>query len=401
MSPAALARALHASGTVLLDAPRPDADTGRRGALLFTDPQEVLHADRLGEIGPLLDRLDAALVAGRHVAGFLSYEAGYASEPSRFTEAALDESAPLAWFGVYDALKAISADALDNALAKVAAPSVTDLDFALSPEAYRTRIEAIKGHIREGDVYQINLTAPYRFRVEGDGLGLFAAMRARQEVAYGAFVRLGDATIASVSPELFFRVDGRTITARPMKGTAPRGGTEAHDRRLGDALRASPKDRAENLMIVDLLRNDLARVSEAGSVRVPALFEAERFKTVTQMTSTVRATLRPDATLGLTLRSLFPCGSVTGAPKLRAMEIIRDLEVGPRGVYCGAIGYAAPSTSGVLTEAAFNVAIRTAVVTADGDGRYDVGSGVVWDSEADAEYAECLLKARVLTDLVP
>ena len=183
-----------------------------------------------------------------------------------------------------------------------------------------------------------------------------------------------------------------------MKGTAPRGTSARHDDALAAALQASPKDRAENLMIVDLLRNDLARVSEAGSVRVPALFEAERYETVTQMTSTVTGALRDDVGLGGVLRALFPCGSITGAPKLRAMRILRDLEAGPRGVYCGAIGYAAPGGTSGLGEAAFNVAIRTAVV-ADGAGRYDVGSGIVWDSDADAEYAECLLKARVLTDL--
>ena len=178
-----------------------------------------------------------------------------------------------------------------------------------------------------------------------------------------------------------------------MKGTAPRGTTPAADDALADALRASPKDRAENLMIVDLLRNDLSRVTVPGSVRVPALFDAERYETVTQMTSTVTGGLRADAGLGDVLRALFPCGSITGAPKLRAMGIIRDLEIGPRGAYCGAIGHAAPGGT-----AAFSVAIRTAVV-ADGVGRYDVGSGIVWDSDADAEYAECLLKARVLTDL--
>ncbi len=216
-------------------------------------------------------------------------------------------------------------------------------------------------------------------------------------MAYGAFVETGRAALASVSPELFFRIDpgadGRTITARPMKGTAPRGATPEADDQLEEALRASPKDRAENLMIVDLLRNDLARISDPGTVWVMELFETERYDTVTQMTSTVQAHLRPDVRLSDTMRALFPCGSITGAPKVRAMQIIRALEDRPRGVYCGAIGCAAPDGT-----ATFNVAIRTAEV-AEGRGRYGVGSGVVWDSDAASEYAECRLKARVLTDL--
>lgn len=396
MTPPALADALRQPGAVLLDAPRPDADTGRRGALLFSEPREVLAAATLDGVQPLLRALDAAVAAGQHVAGFLSYEAGDALEPTR-RETAVDATAPLAWFGVYDAPAPVEADAVAAALATAGGVRLHDLHFALDADAYAARIDRVKHHIRAGDVYQINLTAPFRFGVEGEPLALFGALRQRQPVAYGAYVQTENVTIASVSPELFFRIDpaqeGRTITARPMKGTAPRGTSAAADADLAAALRASPKDRAENLMIVDLLRNDLARVSEPGSVRVPELFVTEPYDTLTQMTSTVQARLRRDATLADTLRALFPCGSITGAPKLRAMEIIRDLEVGPRGVYCGAIGYARPDGG-----AAFNVAIRTAVVR-DGRGRYDVGSGVVWDSEAAAEYAECHLKARVLLDL--
>jgi len=401
-----LAAALRRPGTVLLDGARPDADTGWRGARLFTAPRRVLVARTPAEVGPLLDALDGALAGGHHVAGLLSYEAGYALEAGHFRDPPLDPTVPLAWFGVYDAPADVSHEAVGAALAEAGPVRVERPTFALDEAAYRERVAAVHAHIRAGDVYQINLTAPLRFRVDGDPLALFAALRHRQSVAYGAFARLdaaaGGAAVASVSPELFFRVDpegdGRTIRARPMKGTAPRGRTDDRDDAIAEALRASPKDRAENLMIVDLLRNDLARVSDAGSVRVPVLFEAERYETVTQMTSTVTGALRPDVGLGDVLRALFPCGSITGAPKLRAMRILRDLEMGPRGVYCGAIGYAAPGGPSGLGEAVFNVAIRTAVV-ADGAGRYDVGSGIVWDSDADAEYAECLLKARVLTDL--
>ncbi len=400
-----LADALRRPGTVLLDGPRPDADTGRRGARLFAGPRRTLVARTPAEVGPLLDALDAALAEGHHVAGVLAYEAGHALEPAAGParlggpagRAASGAAVPLGWFGVYDAPVELAPDAVDEALAAVGPATVDAPAFAWSLEAYRARVAAVRAHIRAGDVYQVNLTAPVRFATEADPAALFAALRRGQRVAYGAFVRLDGLAVASVSPELFFRVDpgpaGRTVTARPMKGTTGRGASPRADDALAAALRASPKDRAENLMIVDLLRNDLSRVTAPGSVRVPALFDAERYQTVTQMTSTVTGDLRPEVGLADVLRALFPCGSITGAPKVRAMGLIRDLEAGPRGVYCGAIGSAAPDGT-----AAFSVAIRTAVV-AGGLGRYDVGSGIVWDSDADAEYAECLLKARVLTDL--
>ena len=385
-----LAAALRRPGTVLLDGPRPDADSGRRGARLFTAPHRVLRADGYDEVGPLLDALDAALVQGRHVAGFLSYEAGYALETGHFPDPP-EPDVPLGWFGVYGPPQHVTPEHVDAALPQTPV-DVGRPGLALAEREYRQAIERIKAHIRAGDVYQVNLTTPLRFPAP-DPLALWAALRRRQRVAYGAWVQAGALSVASVSPELFFRIDGGTITARPMKGTAPRGATDAADDALADALVASEKDRAENLMIVDLLRNDLARVARPGSVTVPALFQAERYQTLTQMTSTVTAQRAPGAGLGDVLRALFPCGSVTGAPKLRAMQLIRDLEAGPRGVYCGAIGYASPDG-----DAAFSVPIRTAVVQ-NGLGRYDVGSGVVWDSDPAAEYAECRLKARVLTDL--
>ena len=387
-------------GTVLLDAPRPDADTGQAGAMLFTNPVRVVRADCPADVGRALLQLDRALAEGHHVAGLVSYEAGYALEPGRFLSPP-DSPSPLVWFGVYRAPVALDAKDLE-AIRPRQSVTLDALEFGLDRTAYRERIVRIKDHIREGDVYQVNLTAPFTFRTEADALDLFAALRARQPVAYGALLRVPELDVVSMSPELFFRVDtvgdARTITARPMKGTAPRGRTPEADAELIDALVSREKDRAENLMIVDLLRNDVSRVSRPGSVRVPTLFEPERYETLTQMTSTVQADLLPGVGLAEVLRALFPCGSVTGAPKLRAMQIIRQLEIAPRGVYCGAIGYAAPGAGG-LRAAVFNVAIRTAVLMGS-MGRYDVGSGVVWDSEADMEYDECLLKARVLTDLV-
>ena len=378
----------------MLDSPREDADTGRAGALLFELPRRQLVAHQPEEVPCVLDAVDKALEAGHHVAGLLAYEAGYALDATLPDPPPLD--GPLAWFGVYDAPVSI---AVETALADLAAPLVEDAAWSVDVDDYRARIRTIQDWIRAGDVYQINLTAPLRFTFEGDPLALYAALRRAQPASYGAFLSLGGRSIASASPELFVRIDRegdtRKATTRPMKGTAPRGRTATEDVAQTRALQEREKDRAENLMIVDLLRNDLARVSVPGSVVVPSLFDAEHYPTVVQMTSTVRSTVRDDASLGDVLRALFPCGSVTGAPKHRAMQRIRELEPEARGVYCGAIGYAAPDGT-----AAFSVAIRTAVV-AEGVGRYDVGSGVVWDSRADDEYAECLLKARILTDLSP
>lgn len=394
-SPASLDPAvLRAHGTVWLDTARPEAEGANARGRLFTEPETILTARAAREVEPLLAGLDAHLAAGRYVAGFLAYEAGYALEPGLF---AAPEDGLLGWFGVYDAPAEVDGAQAEAALAAAAPAGIRDARFALDRADYRERIAAIRALIREGDVYQINLTAPVRFRLDGDPLGLYRSLRDRQRVPYGAVLNVEDARVLSLTPELFFRIDSgasrRTLTTRPMKGTVRRGASPAEDDRLAEALAADPKNRAENLMIVDLLRNDLSRLAAPGGVRVPRLFETTRYETVIQMTSTVEATLRDGVTLGETLRALFPCGSVTGAPKLRAMQRIRELEDGPRGVYCGAIGYAAPDGSAV-----FSVPIRTAVVR-DGEGVLGVGSGVVWDSGADAEYDECLLKAAFLTGL--
>ena len=386
-----------APGSILLDSARADADSSLDGALLFTAPRAIIEARTLDEVGPALDAIDAALDAGRHVAGMLAYEAG-AALVDGLAPGQIPAAVPLVWFGIYGPPERLDATRLDAALASLDA-RIGRLTVGVSRGDYRDRIGRARAHIRAGDVYQVNLTMPLRFETQAPPLALYAALRRRQPVPYGAVLSLPEVHVLSVSPELFLRLDpDRTITARPMKGTAPRGATPAADDRLVAELLARNKDRAENLMIVDLLRNDLARVAQTGSVRVPALFAAERYTTVTQMTSTVTATLRDEVGLADVLRATFPCGSVTGAPKRRAMEVLRTLEDAPRGAYCGAIGYAAPAPGGGLGEAAFSVAIRTATLRGTA-GRYDVGSGIVWDSEADAEYDECLLKARVLTDL--
>src|SRR4029078_8982139 len=250
----------------------------------------------------------------------------------------------------------------------------------------------VQDYIAAGDVYQINLTLKYLFAFSGDPVALYSALRRKQRVEYGALIGAGDFQVLSLSPELFFRREGRPLRSRPMKGTAPRGRTPREDARLKTWLTVDEKQRAENLMIVDLLRNDLGRIAKIGSVEVTDLFTVETYRTVHQMTSGITAEVRGDMGLNDILHALFPCGSVTGAPKVRAMEIIRELEALPRGVYTGAIGHIAPSG-----DSQFNVAIRTLYIGAGGEGEMDIGSGVVSDSKMDAEFEECLLKAQFLT----
>ncbi|HUF09603.1 MAG TPA: aminodeoxychorismate synthase component I [Rhodothermales bacterium] len=372
-------------GTVLLETGRPDDENQQ--SLLFRDPVEVLSTHRSTEVPALLRELDIRLDRGFHVAGFLDYECGYAFEA--FPEYT-DESRPIAWFGVYrqpELWPVFERDRWDPALAA----RVSAATFSWSRDAYESAFRRTKSHLYEGDVYQINLTGKFRFEYEGSIGHLYRLLKQRQGVAFNALIVTDHDTIISCSPELFFRREGRRIWTRPMKGTAARGRTIEEDHQLADALAADPKSQAENLMIVDLLRNDLSRVAELGSVKVSELFTTERYETVIQLTSTVEAVLRDDVRFADLFAALFPCGSVTGAPKIRAMKIIRDIETEARGVYTGTIGYAAPDG-----KATFSVGIRT-LRLADGRGEMGSGGGIVWDSNADDEFDECLLKGRFLT----
>jgi para-aminobenzoate synthetase component 1 len=264
-------------------------------------------------------------------------------------------------------------------------------------EDYERRFSQLHRHIRQGDCYQANLTFPVTAQWSGDPLSAFDALARRQKVKYGALVDLGGPVILSRSPELFFEIDGDGwIETHPMKGTAPRGATPQEDERLREFLRNDPKNQAENRMIVDLLRNDISLISEVGTLDVPELFRIESFATVHQMVSRVRAKLLPGLTIRQIFAALFPCGSITGAPKIRAMEILRELESAPRNAYCGSIGWIAPD--GTMR---FNVAIRTITLFPGGEAVYNVGGGVVFDSTAEEEYAECLLKARYATGQAP
>ncbi len=376
-------------GTVLLDTSQPGEEN--RGSLLFANPAEVISAAHLAEVPDALTAIDQAVAGGRYVAGFISYEAAYAMEPQIFREMETDGS-PLLWMGVYDEPHALSDSDVGATLRSWAQQEVhlRDVKFGISRERYLEKIARVKELIREGEVYQINFTDRITADVEGPVLSLYARLRQAQPVAYGALLQTDTSTILSFSPELFFRREGRRVWTRPMKGTIRRGRTVEEDDELARMLREDAKSQAENLMIVDLLRNDLSVCCEPGSVRVPELFSIERYRSVTQLTSTVEGRLKRSSSYNALFRALFPCGSVTGAPKLRAMEHIASLEEEPRGVYCGAIGYISPEDRAV-----FSVAIRTLSLK-DGRATMGTGSGIVWDSNADEEYDECLLKAEFL-----
>jgi len=365
-----------------------DRLTAGGGGRLYAEPYAVIRCDDAGEVEAAFRRIEQGLADGLHGAGLFAYELGYALEPRLAPLMPERREAPLLWMGLFEPPKLVAAGVLDAAFASLAPPPpITALRSGNDQADHMDKVARILRLIEAGDVYQVNLTFPLRFDYAGAPLGLYAALRSRQPVAHGGVAALEDMTVLSVSPELWVEVTGGQATTRPMKGTAARDVDPA-------ALAADPKQRAENLMIVDLLRNDLARISAPGTVRVPDLFTVETYPSFHALTSTITSRLSGGASLRDRVAALFPCGSVVGAPKIRAGEIIRSLEPSPRGVYTGALGAISPGG-----DMAFNVAIRTAVLRPDGTGRYDVGGGIVADSDPEAEYEEARLKARVLTDL--
>jgi para-aminobenzoate synthetase component 1 len=349
----------------------------------FMRPEGTVIVQEAGGVIPALRRLDEARAAGLWVVGYMAYEAGYALEQRLSPLMPQGRDGPLMAFGLYAGPEAFD-EGTETARLTAPEPMISRADYGA---AFRR----VMDWIAAGDCYQVNLTFPMSARVTGPALGLYAALRARGVVPHGGFVDLGEGpAIVSRSPELFFDVDAAgTIRSRPMKGTAPRDADQARDRALSDELATSPKARAENLMIVDLLRNDIGRLAQIGSVRVPELFAVEAFSTVHQMSSTVTGRLAGAPGMESLMGALFPCGSITGAPKIRAMEIIRVVEPHPRGAYCGALGWMAPDG-----RAAFSVAIRTVSVWPDGRARFGVGGGVVADSTEEGEWEEALWKAR-------
>lgn len=396
---------------IRLDFPDPD----RTGPAVFTDPVRVVRADTLDQVVPALEAVHDAAATGLHAAGFVAYEAAPALDPAMATRQ--PGRLPLAWFGLFEAPVGVAGleeeygegqqtegEQPPEARADEVCPDrgrEVESDgppsrpipwrLELTRAEHAEAVRRIREAIAEGRTYQVNLTARLRAPFEGDPDALYHRLRRTQGGGWHALLDTGRHVVVSASPELFFETRGRSITTRPMKGTRPRGRWPDEDRALADALRTSAKDGAENLMIVDLIRNDLGRVCLPGSIRVPALRKVERYRTVWQLTSTVTGTLRDDVGLPDLFRALFPCGSVTGAPKISTMDLITTLEPSPREVYCGAIGWVRPGG-----DATFSVPIRTAWIDrAEGRIAYGAGGGVVWDSTAEAEWDELVAKTTV------
>ena len=401
--------------TVLLEQGRPGVagphatPQPHPGSRLFVAPKRVIEVNQPANLPDLFAAIEGAVAEGLFAAGFFTYECGDWIEPSaRMRQGRVGQ--PLAWFGIYersylfDHHTGAFVDGDPPGLAEFSWPGEGEKQplgqplnavFGITERQYSERIAAIHEWIRAGDVYQLNFTSPLYLKASESPGELYARLTRRQPVEYGAFLHWRPGRhILSFSPELFFLLEEqgstRRITTRPMKGTAPRGRTTREDSDLAEWLRNAPKNRAENVMIVDLLRNDLGRLCSFGSVKVDSLFDVHRYRTLWQMTSTVTGELRPEVGFRQIFRALFPCGSVTGAPKVRAMQLLAELEEEPRGIYTGAIGFFSRERT------FFNVAIRT-VELEGGQGRMGVGSGIVIDSDAAEEFRECRLKAAFLS----
>jgi para-aminobenzoate synthetase / 4-amino-4-deoxychorismate lyase len=363
---------------------------GLNGGTLFADPVEVITT---GEIGQVQDKIAQAAQAcdqGKYIAGFVSYEAAPAFDSALKVKRTTPDCPPLVWFGVYDRPKKL------NPILGDGRPeySLSDWSVSLPRDEYKSRYQSIREKISQGETYQINLTFDLKARFGGDSFTLFQKLYQNQPTPHSVFLQTDTHEFLSVSPELFFRLDDNIIASQPMKGTAPRGKDPSEDKRLARHLSENEKDRAENIMIVDLLRNDLGKICEPGTVRVDKVFQVEKHPTVWQMTSRVEG--RTNAGLVEIFDALFPCGSVTGAPKVRSMQIIDQLELSPRGVYCGAIGWAAPGG-----DCSFCVPIRTMTINRETSiATYNTGSGITWYSEIEGEYNECLQKTEIIRNLV-
>ena len=365
------------------------ARPGGNDWLLLRNPVCILTASSIEEVAPCMRAVESKVDSGLHAAGYLAYEAAQGFDAAFRTHRL--PGLPLAWFALFDRAE-------DFEFPKAGTDMQRDeweWTPCISRDVHAERVRTIRDYLEKGDTYQVNFTLRLRSRFPGDPLGIFYRMHAAQRSAYAAYIETEDFAICSASPELFFALDGERLVSRPMKGTSRRGMTTIEDNTLSSALADSAKNRAENVMIVDMVRNDMGRIAEPGTVEVERLYDVERYPTVFQMTSTVAC--RTSASVCDILGALFPCASITGAPKVRTMEIIRETEDEPRGVYTGSIGYMVPGR-----RAWFNVAIRTvAVDKRSGIAEYGVGGGIVWDSAADDEYRECLAKAGVLTAKYP
>ena len=385
-------------GAILLETER--CDTANQTSHLFLNPIQTTIANKLEDLPTLFADIEAALAKGHHAAGYLSYECGYHFEYFDKIPTFNDET-PLAWFGIYaqpiafnHATGTFTPDPptpTSTSETPSTQPFAENITLTISPNDYCEKILEIKKLIAAGDTYQVNFTDRLALNTTLDPAAAFSTLSHQQPVPYAAFLNIAGQHILSLSPELFFKLHDNKITTRPMKGTMPRGNDLESDTLAALTLQHDEKNRSEHIMIVDLLRNDLGRICTMGSVHVEDLFTIERYETLLQMTSTISGKVKPNLTFYEIFRALFPSGSITGAPKIRTMQIIRDLEQHPRGIYTGAIGHIAPNRS-----ATFNVAIRTLTLK-DGRAEMGVGGGIVADSDPAAEYRECLLKASFLT----
>jgi len=355
--------------------------------LHFANPHRIISVTDVDDVRGALQEVEQLVEENNwHAAGFVSYEAAPAFDDALHVLRADDF--PLLWFGLYSAPYVVqTSEVLRDLGGLIASNWRADIER----ESYNTAIEKVKEYIAQGKTYQVNYTMRLNSEFSGGEWDFFLNL-AQTQNKYAAYVDTGRFVICSASPELFFKLDGNKIYSHPMKGTAKRGRTSLEDKDQANRLKDSIKNRAENVMIVDMIRNDLGRIAEIGSVQVPELFTIEKYPTLFQMTSTVQA--KTDASLDEIFSALFPCASITGAPKVSTMKIIAELETTPRKIYTGSIGYISPNR-----KAQFNVAIRTALIDRENKtAEYGLGGGIVWDSTSADEYSEALLKARVLTE---
>ncbi len=365
-------------------------DATQRQWLHFQNPKRIISAHRMEEVMPALKTIEEQVYQrGLYAAGFIAYEAAPAFDSALAVQK--DGLFPLLWFGIYGKPEQINLP--------TTTPSIRDLPLTWTPSVTRAEyghaLSRIKQYIEAGDTYQVNFTVRLQSPFKGDPWPYFIELARAQDAAYGAFVNTKEWIICSASPELFFRLDGDELISRPMKGTAPRGMMLNDDLQKAEWLQHSEKNRAENVMIVDMVRNDMGRIAHTGSVHVSKLYEVEKYPTLWQMTSTVRA--ETGAGLRSIMQALFPPASITGAPKRRTMEIIAELEQTPRRIYTGSVGFMRPDR-----KAQFNVAIRTVLIDkAKGQAEYGVGGGIVWDSVDTMEFEECQTKARIITQRIP
>ncbi|AXF54964.1 aminodeoxychorismate synthase component I [Salicibibacter kimchii] len=361
-------------------------DFADSGPMYFQHPVSIIQTNQSEDVDTCMQKVQAAVDDGYYAAGFVSYEAADGLRPEY--SVASGAEMPLLWFGIFDGPAEPPAEKVARTY------HLSDWKLSTPAREYEKNVERIRLAISRGETYQVNYTTRMNAQFLGDARSLYEQMKASQQGGYSAYLHTGRHEILSVSPELFFRRTGNHLSMKPMKGTIARGTNESEDKHLYEQLRTSEKDRAENVMIVDLLRNDLGMIAETGTVTTPALFDIEAYPTVWQMTSTVEAELKKDVDGVDLFKALFPCGSITGAPKKETMKKIKELENEPRGVYCGSIGYLSPNGDSI-----FNVAIRTAVV----DGKeqnitYGTGGGVTWDSTPRGEYEEAIVKSKVITE---